>query len=201
MSLAYPHTSVTQQICSSALRGSRSLRPISSWLLTLRHCTLAFPTSRVSELLVPSWWSKIRKHLASKHIHSEIIGINFDLKLLYLYGSNVSANTGCGYGHITGTSCAPSYANLFLGGWEKTVFVNESLQPFLNQVLFWHRLIDDLFLIWTGSETSLIEFIELLNINDFNLRFTLSYDPSSVPFLDLRIIKGPNGQIQTDLYR
>lgn len=81
------------------------------------------------------------------------------------------------------------------------MFVNESLQPFLNQVLFWHRLIDDLFLIWTGSETSLIEFIELLNINDFNLRFTLSYDPSSVPFLDLRIIKGPNGQIQTDLYR
>lgn len=68
-----------------------------------------------------------------------------------------------------GTSCAPSYANLILGGWERTIFADETLQPFLDQILCWHRFIDDLFIIWTGTESALIELIELLNNNHFSL--------------------------------
>lgn len=99
-----------------------------------------------------------------------------------------------------GTSCAPSYANLYLGGWERTVFAEETLQPFLNHVLCWYRFIDDLFVIWTRTESSQIQFIDQLNINQLKLCFTFSYDSSNIPFLDLKIIKGSTGQIRTDLY-
>lgn len=35
-------------------------------------------------------------------------------------------------GVAVGTSCAPSYANLYLGAWEKYIFANESYMLFLQ---------------------------------------------------------------------
>lgn len=81
------------------------------------------------------------------------------------------------------------------------IFGDESLQSFLNHVLCWYRFIDDLFVILTGTESSLIEFIEHLNNNQFNLRVTFTYDCNHISFLDLKINKDPTGQIRTDLYR
>lgn len=100
-----------------------------------------------------------------------------------------------------GTSCAPSYANLFLGGWERSVFSDDLLEPFLNHVLGWFRFINDLLVIWTGTDQLLKAFIERLNINQFNLHFTFTYNTQSISFLDVQIIKNSAGQLTTDLYR
>lgn len=98
-------------------------------------------------------------------------------------------------------SCAPSYANLYLGGWERMVFSDDLMEPFLDHVLGWFRFIDDLLVIWTGTEQLLQTFIAELNINSFNLHFTFSYDRLSIPFLDVLITKDSTGHLTTDLYR
>lgn len=72
--------------------------------------------------------------------------------------------------------------------------------PYLNYVLFWYRFINDWFIVWTGTEKLLIEFIQQLNIINMNLHSTWSHDDRQISFLDLMIIKQPDGTIGTDLY-
>lgn len=71
-----------------------------------------------------------------------------------------------------GNSCAPAYANLYLGGWERYIHSDERYTDFLENVLVWYRYIDDLFLVWTGMKDRLLEFVHSLDDNDFNLKFT-----------------------------
>lgn len=88
-----------------------------------------------------------------------------------------------------GTSCVPSYSNLYLGAWERNIFANESYAFFLQSVLCWYRFIDDLFIVWTGSNTLLNELIQALNQNTDNLYFTFTCNATQIPYLDLTIIK------------
>ncbi|OCT74329.1 hypothetical protein XELAEV_18033295mg [Xenopus laevis] len=57
----------------------------------------------------------------------------------------------------------------------------------------WRCYIDDCIIIWRGSEGSLKEFIEGLNINNFNLKFTYDYSRESVNFLELNIYATTDG--------
>lgn len=88
-----------------------------------------------------------------------------------------------------GAKCAPSYANLLLGGWERDMFANEGLPMYLCQILCWHRYIDDAFVLWTGNISSLHYFIQKLNVNSYNLSFTYAFDQSKISFLYLLIFK------------
>lgn len=86
-------------------------------------------------------------------------------------------------GVAMGTSCAPAYANLYLGGWERYVYSDDRYADFLDDTLLWYRFIDDLFLVWTGSKDKLLDFLHELDDNDLN------------------IIKQQDGTLGTDLYR
>ncbi|KAM3926827.1 uncharacterized protein RB166_009651 [Leptodactylus fuscus] len=99
-----------------------------------------------------------------------------------------------------GASCAPSYANLFLGLWERQIFLTDPI--FLaDHVQFWWRYIDDVLFIWQGSLTDLELFMECLNDNDRNIKLTWSYSRTKIEFLDIALSVDINGYIQTDLYR
>lgn len=100
-----------------------------------------------------------------------------------------------------GTLCALSYVNLFLGAWERNVFANDAYVLYLQFTLCWYRFIDDLFIVWTGSNTVLNEFIQALNHNTDNLYFTFMCNATQISYLDLMIIKSPDGTLGTDLYR
>lgn len=90
-----------------------------------------------------------------------------------------------------GTSCARSYAYLYLEGCERHITSDERYSSFLEHILLWHRYIDDLFLVWMGTRGMLLDFILLLN--DFNLNFTFSFDDRQIPFLDLTNVKLMDG--------
>ncbi|OCT72218.1 hypothetical protein XELAEV_18035190mg [Xenopus laevis] len=86
-------------------------------------------------------------------------------------------------GTAMGTRFAPSYANLFMGYWEK-----HQVHPSMNQnmgLIAWKRYIDDCIFIWQGLEEDLTRF--LLNINDFNIQLTSNIGKERVNFLDLVI--------------
>lgn len=74
------------------------------------------------------------------------------------------------------------------------------MEPFLDNVLGWYRFIDDLLVIWTGTEQLLKTFINRLNTNQFNLHFTFTYHTQNISFLDVQVIKNSTGQLITVLY-
>lgn len=98
-----------------------------------------------------------------------------------------------------GTHCAPVYANLYLGGWESEIFASDALSAYTDQALCWYRFINDIFIVWTGTPKALT--VDLLNENDYNLKFTLNYQPTKVTFLDLQILFDSYQCLGTNVYR
>ncbi|XP_040178452.1 uncharacterized protein LOC120911183 [Rana temporaria] len=103
-------------------------------------------------------------------------------------------------GVAMGTSCAPSYANLYLGEWEKLFLTSTPVQPLIHLVSGWHRYIDVL-MIWEGSIPELERFMTIMNCNDFNLKFTMNFSSSRIAFLDVTLLKSPDGTLSTGLFR
>ncbi|CAJ0968772.1 unnamed protein product [Ranitomeya imitator] len=97
-----------------------------------------------------------------------------------------------------GAKCEPAYANTFLGWWEEK-FVYPSLS-FATHVHAWFRFIDDIFILWKGSEEDCVDFFNNLNCNPYNIYLTYSFSASEITFLDLKIFPQGNG-LATSLYR
>ena len=58
-------------------------------------------------------------------------------------------------GTAMGTKMAPAYANLFMGTIE-TKLTHKNIRE-------WKRYIDDVFIIWTGSQAQLEHYIDIIN--------------------------------------
>lgn len=100
-----------------------------------------------------------------------------------------------------GTCCTPTYANLYLGGWEHDLFADERDPNLLSNIQSWWRYIDNVFMLWAGSTQSLHRFMSMLSENQYNLRFMMEYSESSIAFLDVTISLHSDGSISTSLYR
>ena len=101
------------------------------------------------------------------------------------------------HGTAMGTRTAPSYANLFMADLEQKLLNNtpQNLKP-----LIWKRYIDDIFLIWTHGEHTLIDFIQHLNSAHPTIQFVHDYSHSSIHFLDSTVRLHPQGTLTTTLY-
>ncbi|CAJ0947156.1 unnamed protein product [Ranitomeya imitator] len=97
-----------------------------------------------------------------------------------------------------GSNVAPAYANAFMNHFETIHVFTNSL--FLQHVACYHRYIDDIFLIWTGTTDTLLSFHSYLNSILPELQFTIHHDTHSVPFLDTMVLKDSNGNLSTDIY-
>ena len=62
-------------------------------------------------------------------------------------------------GTAMGTRAAPNYANIFMGAFERKYIYNSK---YYTHIWFYCRYIDDIFLIWTGSQEELQEFFEYI---------------------------------------
>ena len=99
-------------------------------------------------------------------------------------------------GTAMGTPMAPTVANLFMGFLESNLLESS---PIRINPDFWKRFIDDIFLLWTGTESELNQFSQFLNTYHPTIKFTVSSSLSSIPFLDIRI-KLENRFLSTDLF-
>ena len=68
------------------------------------------------------------------------------------------------------TICAPNYANIFMEKFEIN-FMHPCLQTFS---IFYCQFIDDIFLLWDGSKTRLLDFITRLNSRHPTIKFDLN---------------------------
>ena len=97
-----------------------------------------------------------------------------------------------------GTRVAPTFACLFMGAIELMMLgAWTGVQPRLYK-----RYIDDIFLLWTGSENELLKFISHLNKFHPFLKFKASYnfETRTVEFLDTLISITNDGFIKTSLF-
>ncbi len=103
----------------------------------------------------------------------------------YCYGNNLCTNC-CQYLH---------------GVFEKDLLERAPGKQYIYKK-FWGRFIDDILLIWTGSEKELKAFLAFMDSIHPTIKFTADYNfqIKSVAFLDTRItIK--QGKLTTDLYK
>ena len=88
-------------------------------------------------------------------------------------------------GCAMGTICAPNYANIFMGRFEKTY-----IYPYINQFSNFHcRFIDDIFFIWNGTGIQLQEFIKKLSNRHPTIKFDFKFSKTSTEFLDTTVYK------------
>ncbi|XP_077123750.1 uncharacterized protein LOC143781122 [Ranitomeya variabilis] len=114
---------------------------------------------------------------------------------VFLFGKDIYLQR---QGTAMGATCAPSYANLFMGYWERLIFQdddwgNEAIQG-------WSRYIDDILFIWEDSSDKLFDVMKKLNQNNFNIKLTYKFG-RTVDFLDLKIVALEDGKIITDVFR
>ena len=95
-----------------------------------------------------------------------------------------------------GTIAAPSYATIYMGHFEE-----KHIYPELNNdSLFYTRYIDEIFLIYTGGERKLIEFLTKLNTAHDSIKFDFEKSTKSIAFLDTLVYIDDKRQLQTTLY-
>ena len=88
-------------------------------------------------------------------------------------------------GTAMGTKMAPAYANLFMGK------IENKLQAMTDKIFIWKRFIDDIFIIWTGTNMELEQFIHKANSMHETIKFTFEVDETNLTFLDTTVYKGP----------
>ena len=88
---------------------------------------------------------------------------------------------------IQGTTMGAALANIFMSCSLRRFLRTQTTKP-----LALTRYIDDIFLIWTGTEPQLTTFLNDLNSFHPSLRFTHEASTTSTNFLDLTIFKGTN---------
>ena len=95
------------------------------------------------------------------------------------------------------TISVPAYANIFMANFEL-----EYIYPYIkDKTKMFLRSIDDLFMIWTGSEHELLDFMSDLNKKHSSIKFEFKYSQTKIEFLDVLVYKDHNNVLQTTIYR
>ena len=99
-------------------------------------------------------------------------------------------------GIAMGSPMSPIVANLFMEDLEVKALATSPHQPSL-----WKRFVDDTFIIIKKAHKD--SLLQHLNSIDDNIKFTCeeSRDDGSIPFLDILIIPGSEGKLETTVYR
>ena len=96
-----------------------------------------------------------------------------------------------------GTKCAPTYANLFMGYFENTF----NYPHIENKSTLYLRYIDDIFMLWNGTEKELTDFIKMLDSAHPTIKFETKHSLDEVNFLDTKVKITSNNQLITTLYK
>lgn len=102
-------------------------------------------------------------------------------------------------GTSMGSPFAPNYANLYMGLWEERNIFNNN--PFFDNILLYKRFIDDILVVFVGTEDDLFKFNEHINGTYPTLKFTMEYDSEKIHFLDLLIAVNADKKLETSIYR
>jgi hypothetical protein len=100
-------------------------------------------------------------------------------------------------GVAMGSPLSPIIANLFMEDLENNALNSSPFKP-----KYWNRFVDDTFVIWPHGWDKLDEFVTHLNKQSDHIKFTIEVENNnSLPFLDVRVTKRPDGSLSHQVYR
>lgn len=88
-------------------------------------------------------------------------------------------------GVAMGAKFAPSVASLWMAKWEDEMVFTDA--P--TELVIFKWFIDDIFILWKGEETRLVQFLENLNMNYRNITLTWEISKHNMTFMDLEIMQ------------
>ena len=100
-------------------------------------------------------------------------------------------------GVTMGSICSPSYANIFMGDFEF-----KYIYPLIrSKCKLYTRFIDDIFMIWNGTEKELHDFFKTINSVHPTIKFDTKWSFKEINFLDTVVYKDQKCNLQTKIYR
>lgn len=98
-----------------------------------------------------------------------------------------------------GSPLSPWLTEVYMNHFEGRLF--NSNNHLIRNIVCWHRYVDDVFCIWTGSTRQLDNFLNFLNSLNPNIQFTLETENNDqLNFLDLTITR-INNKLKFGIYR
>lgn len=79
------------------------------------------------------------------------------------------------------------------------ILYDHQKNPFLPFIMSWKRYIDDVFLFWKGSVSTVLEFVRFLNEHFSDWCFTLDHSSKEINFFDIIVTK-KDKYLSTSLY-
>lgn len=117
--------------------------------------------------------------------------IYFDPQLFFLYGKTLFTSKK---GTEMGARFAPSYANWYMSYWENCrIWEEQSLRS--KPAPLCQIYIEDILIIWDGTDLNLEDFLEHCANNLLGILFTHVIDAHHLVFLDLELSSDIEGHI------
>ena len=93
------------------------------------------------------------------------------------------------------TTCAPTYANIFMSEFENRYIFH----LIKNKSSSYPRFIDDIFMVWTKSKYQLKSFINEIDKKHHSIKLDFNFSKEIIEFLDALVCKDRNNILQTTL--
>jgi len=84
-----------------------------------------------------------------------------------------------------GSPLSPFLAEIFMSNLELKISSNSL---FDKHILFWARYVDDIFVVFSGSDKDIDNFLQFINSLHNRIKFTVEIGDNSINFLDLSIL-------------
>ncbi|XP_050298299.1 uncharacterized protein LOC126737438 [Anthonomus grandis grandis] len=98
-----------------------------------------------------------------------------------------------------GSPLSPLLADTFMNHFESNNILNNN--PYLSNILYYYRYVDDCILLWNGNKQNLSDFLSFINNIHPKIKFTLEVEINkTITFLDL-LIKNVNNKHDFEIYR
>jgi hypothetical protein len=102
-------------------------------------------------------------------------------------------------GLAMGSPLSPLLAEVYLAAFEQHLFASND--QLIEKVVFWRRYVDDVIVIFDGSQDSALDLLHVVNGHNPHLQFTIEHSVNNkIPFLDLEITLS-NAKITYNIYR
>ena len=102
-------------------------------------------------------------------------------------------------GTAIGSRLGKNYACSYMGEWEVEA-MKRSVEQLKKEPRAWYRFVDDVYGIWSGPREEFEQFVKICNGIHKRIKVTYKVCREEAIFLDIKICRGENGDLQTELY-
>ena len=102
-------------------------------------------------------------------------------------------------GTAIGSKMGKNYACTYMGCWEEEV-QRKTVQGIGKKPKVWYRFVDDVWGIWKGGREEFERFVEICNSHEERIKVTYEICEQEAIFLDVKVTKGEDGKLRTELY-